>query len=125
MSNSKAKLIHEWKHDANRFRLIAIAKFSPGYEDIYTIERCDQDALGNERWLSVDTWEPKKGIEASLKFISADTRDALVAGMKDALDRLAAATRVPTYEARTGCLMSEGNCKAADCRTHGPLRSEF
>lgn len=51
---AKSKLIHEWDHgppkSRERYRLIAVADHTPGYEDRYYIERLGADGLGEPRW---------------------------------------------------------------------------
>lgn len=50
MSDPKAKLLYEFVHGQNRYRLIACGKWTAGYEDSYKIEILGQDGLGEPRW---------------------------------------------------------------------------
>lgn len=58
---SKATLLHEWDVANERYRLITIANFTPGYEDVYVIELLSQDALGEPTWSTIFNWRPERG----------------------------------------------------------------
>jgi hypothetical protein len=58
IKDRRAQLLHEWEHGEHRYRLIARAKFTPGYEDVYVIEKLGTDSLGEPRWSVEHTWNP-------------------------------------------------------------------
>lgn len=57
--NEKATLIHEWDQwdpqarAYERLRLIALGKWSPGYEDFYVVDRLSTDTMGEPSWVRV------------------------------------------------------------------------
>lgn len=61
-----AKLIWEWDmrvdKETERYRLLAIAKHTPGYEDAYVIEHLDTDSLGEPKWTVIHQWDKEKGV---------------------------------------------------------------
>lgn len=80
-SRGKAKLLIEWSDGANRYRLIAKANHTPGYEDIYFINILSEDDMGEPIWKRVKEWTPEvDGKSASvahyllkaLKFVMSD-----------------------------------------------------
>ena len=44
-------LISKWAADGVCWRLVAIGRWTNGYEDKYVIEKLELDALGAERWI--------------------------------------------------------------------------
>lgn len=54
---SLAKLVKQWAVDTTSYRLIAVAKWSSGYTDIYVLERATKDALGGDNWAEVQRWD--------------------------------------------------------------------
>ncbi len=57
--DQRARLLHEWDHGKERFRLIATAKWSAGYEDDYRVEKLGADGLGEPRWDYHAQWTAK------------------------------------------------------------------
>jgi len=76
MSN-KAQLIFQ----GTKFRVVALARYSAGYEDDYVLERQDTDALGDKQWIKVHAWPVK------LNGGEGDFCSALVGLLKEALAR--------------------------------------
>lgn len=76
MPDKRAKLIHEWEHDKDRYRLLARGKWSVGYEDEYIIEKLGQDGIGEPRWDGVANWKPDD---------RQDTLDLLVSALKSVI----------------------------------------
>lgn len=68
----KAELLYEWtvKNDQT-YRLIAIAKHTPGYRDTYVIDRLERDSLGEPSWKTIHTYDSKVTNEAITLMISA------------------------------------------------------
>lgn len=81
---SAAKKIHQWTSMATvhapvrKFRIVALADRTPGYEDTYVIEEAQLDALGGERWIEVRRWDTRTCGEDD------DLMTALVHGITDA-----------------------------------------
>lgn len=50
MSDPKVKLLHEWDDGKDRYRLLAKARMSKGYEDEYIVDKLGQDSFGEPRW---------------------------------------------------------------------------
>lgn len=46
----KSRLLVEWPEGEDRYRLLATADATPGYEDEYVIEKLGVDGLGEPRW---------------------------------------------------------------------------
>lgn len=74
MADPKAKLLHEWDVGHDRYRLIARAKWTSGYEDEYLIEKLGQDGYGEPRWDTCHAWRPGDA--------SFDPKTILVAAIK-------------------------------------------
>ena len=77
----KATLIHEWDHGKDRYRLIAVADHTPGFEDHIKIEKLGQDGLGEPRWDHIDGWRVRDNdrstahlLVAAVKSLLADQR---------------------------------------------------
>lgn len=60
MADPRAKLLHEWDVGKDRFRLIARAKWTSGYEDEYLVEKLGQDGYGEPRWDKFYSWDAKE-----------------------------------------------------------------
>lgn len=85
MPSTKAKLIYEWAtEDKARYRLVALARWTSGYEDEYILECAQTDALGDTRWVKYDQWD---------KSTTGNTSMILTEGFKTALAALS--TRTP------------------------------
>lgn len=68
ITKSNSTLIHEWDNldTKERYRLLAVGKWSPGYQDKYIIEMLGQDGLGEPRWDEVVQWDPSDSIALDL-----------------------------------------------------------
>jgi hypothetical protein len=56
-TDPRATLIHEWDHGKERYRLVAVGRFSAGYEDKLILEKLGSDGLGEPSWSLVMRWE--------------------------------------------------------------------
>ncbi len=76
---SKAVLVHEWDAGKERYRLVAVGKFSAGYEDEYVIEQLGADAIGEPKWTGHARWKPEPGdvntlLVAAIKSLQSGSR---------------------------------------------------
>lgn len=55
--NPRAKLVHQWLVASTSYRIVAIARATAGYEDIFVLEIRRLDSLGNDRWEEVQRWD--------------------------------------------------------------------
>ena len=83
-SKSRSALLYEWVHGKERYRLIAKADSTPGYEDEYVIESLDADSLGEPRWTRLIEWRAAPNDSATwlvgaIKSLLADQRERGVA----------------------------------------------
>lgn len=64
-----SRLVIEWSDGKERYRLIAKAKHTPGYEDEFVINKLGADDLGEPRWDYVSS------VEKDHHLIGADERE--------------------------------------------------
>ena len=54
-SKSRGQLLHAWEHNGIRYRLVAVGKFTAGYEDEIRVEKAVEDSLGGDCWITTHT----------------------------------------------------------------------
>lgn len=65
------KLILQWTADNREYRLLAKADSTPGYEDTYLVEACNEDGYGDPRWDVVTRLARRGGSEEQLRLVDA------------------------------------------------------
>lgn len=61
MALPTGKLVHQWKVGDVEYRIVALGKWSAGYEDSYLLEKAETDSLGGLRWVKVYDWKETDG----------------------------------------------------------------
>lgn len=61
MALPTGKLVHQWKSGDTDYRIVALGKWSAGYEDVYLLEKAETDSLGGLRWVQVHDWAEEHG----------------------------------------------------------------
>ena len=61
MALPTGKLVHQWKSGDTDYRVVALGKWSIGYEDSYLLEKAETDSLGGMRWVKVHNWAETDG----------------------------------------------------------------
>ncbi len=69
---SKARLIYEWESGKERYRLIAVANHTPGFEDRFVIDVLERDSLGEPSWKNFHTMDVKALGKLSERIILID-----------------------------------------------------
>ncbi len=65
-----ATVVHEWTHEKDSYRLIATAKYTPGYRDGYVVEKLGANTLGEPNWSVEFRWLPTQANELGSPYIA-------------------------------------------------------
>jgi hypothetical protein len=84
-TKSTGQLIAQWSTKEGIYRLVSVGKFTPGFDDLFVIEKLEADALGIDRWIKHANWRKDDGEDTIATL--------LVAAIKELSDSLTAQHR--------------------------------